>query len=144
MKSWTLKVDEDPNTGDLLLPLPQDLLDCQGWKEGDTLTWIDNNDGSWTLKKENNMNSEKIQEILDILQEECGELVVSASKVRRFGLDNSYKDGGTQREHLTQEAGDVMLMIELLIAHEVFTESELQDAKLRKAEKLKVWSKIYE
>ena len=144
MKSWTLKVDEDPNTGDLLLPLPQDLLDCQGWKEGDTLTWIDNNDGSWTLKKENNMNSEKIQEILDILQEECGELVVSASKVRRFGLDNSYKDGGTQREHLTQEAGDVMLMIELLIAHGVFTETELHDAKLRKSEKLKVWSKIYE
>ena len=80
----------------------------------------------------------KVQEILDILQEECGELVTAVSKVRRFGMDNSYKDGGTQREHLTQEAGDVMLMIELLIAHEVFTESELHDSKLRKAEKLKV------
>jgi len=86
----------------------------------------------------------KIQEILDILQEECGELIVSASKVRRFGLDNSYKDGGTQREHLTQEVGDVLLMIELLKEHGVFTEQELNRAMQRKADKLKVWSKIYE
>jgi NTP pyrophosphatase (non-canonical NTP hydrolase) len=86
----------------------------------------------------------KIQEILDILQEECGELVVSASKVRRFGLDNSYKDGGTQRDHLTQEAGDVALMIDLLIEHGVFTQGQLNLAKQRKADKLKVWSKIYE
>lgn len=87
---------------------------------------------------------DKKQEILDILQEECGELIVSASKVRRFGLDNSYKDGGTQRQHLTQEAGDVMLMIDLLIEQGVFTAEELNLAKQRKADKLKVWSKIYE
>lgn len=86
----------------------------------------------------------KIQEILDILQEECGELVVAASKVRRFGLDNSYKDGGTQREHLTQEAGDVMLMIHLLVEQGVFTIEELQQASQRKEQKLKIWSKIYE
>lgn len=86
----------------------------------------------------------KVQEILDILQEECGELVVAASKVRRFGLDNSYKNGGTQREHLTQEAGDVMLMIQLLVEHNVFTEDDLLDAMQRKSDKLKIWSKIYE
>ena len=86
----------------------------------------------------------KIQEILDILQEECGELVVAVSKVRRFGLENSYKDGGTQKEHLTQEAGDVILMIHLLVEHGVITMEELQQASQRKAEKLKVWSKIYE
>ncbi len=86
----------------------------------------------------------KVQEILDILQEECGELIVSASKVRRFGLDNSYKDGGTQREHLLQEAGDVMLLIDLLIDNGVFTREELAQASQKKKDKLKVWSKIYE
>jgi NTP pyrophosphatase (non-canonical NTP hydrolase) len=86
----------------------------------------------------------KIQEILDILQEECGELIVSASKIRRFGLDNSYKDGGTQRAHLTQEAGDVMLMIQLLVDHGVFSQQELLEASQKKSEKLKIWSKIYE
>lgn len=84
------------------------------------------------------------QEIMDILQEECGELIVAISKVRRFGIDNSYKSGGTQREHLTQEAGDVMLMVKLLIDNGVFTDEELHDAMLRKEEKLKTWSKIYE
>ena len=51
---------------------------------------------------------QKLQEILDILQEECGEIVQCVSKVRRFGMDNSYKDGGTQRENLTQEIGDFL------------------------------------
>lgn len=86
----------------------------------------------------------KVQEISDILQEECGELITAISKCRRFGMDSTYKDGGTQKEHLTQEAGDVMLLIDLLVEHGVFTEAELQEAKTRKANKLKVWSKIYE
>ena len=51
MNSWTVTVEEDTATGDLILPLPQDFLDVQGWKEGDTLEWIDNNDGTWSLKK---------------------------------------------------------------------------------------------
>lgn len=86
----------------------------------------------------------KQQEIMDILQEECGELITAISKIRRFGLFNTYKDGGTQQEHLTQEAGDVMLMIQLLIEHGVLNKEELEAAKERKATKLKVWSKIYE
>ncbi len=81
---------------------------------------------------------------MDILQEECGELIVAVSKVRRFGLFNTYKDGGTQKEHLTQEAGDVMLMIQLLVDHGVIDENELKEASESKATKLKVWSKIYE
>lgn len=85
----------------------------------------------------------KIKEILDILQEECGEVVVAVSKCRRFGLDNSYKDGGTQREHLIQELGDVTLLVELLKDHGVFTEQELQEAQIRKSQKLAVWSNIY-
>jgi NTP pyrophosphatase (non-canonical NTP hydrolase) len=88
--------------------------------------------------------SSKVNEILDILQEECGEVIVAISKVRRFGIDNSYKDGGTQREHLVQELGDVTLLIELLKAHNVFTEDELHAAQLRKSQKLVKWSKIYE
>jgi hypothetical protein len=48
---WTITVEEDPDTGDLILPLPQDMLDQVGWKEGDTLDWQDNGDGSWSLIK---------------------------------------------------------------------------------------------
>ena len=88
--------------------------------------------------------SSKVNEILDILQEECGEVIVAISKIRRFGIDNIYKDGGTQREHLVQELGDVTLLIELLQAYRIFEESELHEAQLRKAQKLKQWSNIYE
>lgn len=88
--------------------------------------------------------STKIEEILDILQEECAEVIVAVSKIRRFGIDNTYKDGGTQREHLVQELGDVTLLIELLKAHSVYTEQELIDAQRRKATKLTKWSTIYD
>ena len=50
---WIVTVEEDPETGELILPLPEDMLQLQGWVEGDTLEWIDNNDGSWTLQKVN-------------------------------------------------------------------------------------------
>jgi len=90
------------------------------------------------------VQSTKVNEILDILQEECAEVIVAISKIRRFGIDNSYKDGGTQREHLIQELGDVTLLVELLKAHGIYTEQELLDAQRRKAFKLTQWSKIYE
>lgn len=50
-KSWTLTLEEDPDTGDLMLPLPEECLQDLGWNTGDTVQWIDNQDGSWTLKK---------------------------------------------------------------------------------------------
>ena len=49
--SWTLTVEEDPETGDAILQFPPDLLEQAGWKEGDTLEWKDWGDGSWSLEK---------------------------------------------------------------------------------------------
>ena len=50
-KSWTINLEEDPETGDLILPLNDDILEQTGWKTGDAIDWIDNKDGSWTMKK---------------------------------------------------------------------------------------------
>ena len=88
--------------------------------------------------------SPKVEEILDILQEECAEVIQAISKCRRFGMENEYKEGGTQREHLVQELGDVTLLIELLKVHQLYTDKELRAAQLRKSQKLVKWSKIYE
>jgi hypothetical protein len=53
--SWTITVEEaDDGSGDLVLPLPQELLDLQGWKEGDELDWTDNGDGTWSMAKAKN------------------------------------------------------------------------------------------
>ena len=50
-KIWTVNLEEDPETGDLILPLNDDILEQTGWKTGDSIDWIDNKDGSWTMKK---------------------------------------------------------------------------------------------
>ena len=49
--TWTINLEEDPETGDLILPLNDDILEQTGWKTGDSIDWIDNKDGSWTMKK---------------------------------------------------------------------------------------------
>ena len=55
MTQWTITVEEaDDGSGDLVLPLPQELLDLQGWKEGDELDWTDNGDGTWSMTKAKN------------------------------------------------------------------------------------------
>jgi len=89
--------------------------------------------------------SNKVEEILDILQEECAEVIQNVSKCRRFGLDNVYLNGtGTQRENLVKEIGDVVAMIDLLKEHGVVTDAEIDAAKQNKFNKLRKWSNIYE
>lgn len=51
MTRWTVTLEEDSDTGDLIMPIPQEVLDLQGWVEGDTLEWLDRGDGSWQLQK---------------------------------------------------------------------------------------------
>jgi hypothetical protein len=49
--SWTVILEQDPETGELVLPFSEDMLACVGWKEGDVLKWKDNKNGSWSLTK---------------------------------------------------------------------------------------------
>jgi hypothetical protein len=51
MKSWTITIEDDG-----ILPLPNDLLEEAGWKEGDNLLWLNNADGTWSLIKEDLTN----------------------------------------------------------------------------------------
>ena len=55
MSRYTITVEEDPETGELILPFSDELMDQLGWKIGDTIIWTDLKDGSWKLtKKEEN------------------------------------------------------------------------------------------
>lgn len=47
---YTVNVQEDEN-GELILPLPDELLKEAGWKEGDTLKWNENEDGTFSITK---------------------------------------------------------------------------------------------
>lgn len=51
VNKWILPVEVDGLTGDCLISLPDDLLEAANLKEGDTVEWIDNKDGSFAFKK---------------------------------------------------------------------------------------------
>lgn len=87
----------------------------------------------------------QIQEALDILQEECAEVIVEVSKCRRFGVDSlHYKTGIKHSAMLETEVGDVLALIDILIDQGILDPLTLDVAKQSKKEKLKQWSRIYE
>ena len=50
-KTWTVIIEEDVETGDVILPFPQEMLDEVGWMPGDNLKWVDRGDGTWEIRK---------------------------------------------------------------------------------------------
>lgn len=50
MKSYTVKLFPDEDD-ELLMELPDEVLRETGWKLDDILEWIDNKDGTFTLRK---------------------------------------------------------------------------------------------
>lgn len=85
-----------------------------------------------------------IQETLDILQEECAEVIVEVSKCRRFGMDSThYKTNLKHSAMLENEIGDVLAMVDILLEQGVLSQSSLDIAKQNKKDKLKKWSNIY-
>lgn len=89
--------------------------------------------------------NEKEHEVMNILSEECAEVIQAISKCHRFGIDN-VKPGKpkTNREHLEEELGDLLAMVDILKDMQVISSGCLEAAKQAKIEKLKKWSKIYE
>jgi hypothetical protein len=51
---WQLPVEMDGPSGEYFVSFPDDLLEAAGLKEGDTVEWVDNGDGSYLLKKVEN------------------------------------------------------------------------------------------
>ena len=50
-KRYTVTLEWDEETKEHILPLPEELTKELGWDVGDTVRWIDNKDGSFSLKK---------------------------------------------------------------------------------------------
>ena len=88
--------------------------------------------------------NEDLREVLLILQEECAEVTQAISKCFRFGPDQM-KPGKnrTNVDMLQEEIGDLFAMVELLTDLEVGVTIEgIEQAKLKKFEKLKTWSNL--
>lgn len=86
--SKTVTVIQDGE--DLILPLPDDMMEEVGWKIGDTVRWTDNGNGTWTIHK--------VEEQLDLFDEK-DEAVLALMK------ENSHLK--TQIEHLKVELKEI-------------------------------------
>ena len=84
-------------------------------------------------------------EALTILQEECAEVIYITSKIMRFGLHDIHPETKIEnRKALNQEIGDVLALIDILKELEVVTDEEILEAKVKKVEKLKIYSSLFE
>jgi hypothetical protein len=56
-KTWSVTIEEDGE--DLILPLPQEMLDQVGWMIGDNLEWHNRGDGTWEIQKKLEQSDKK-------------------------------------------------------------------------------------
>jgi len=83
------------------------------------------------------------EEIMTILQEECGEVVVAVSKCKRFGVHNLVPDSKESNiQRLEKEIGDFYAMVELLIDQKLITIEKINEYKNAKFDKLRKWSNL--
>jgi NTP pyrophosphatase (non-canonical NTP hydrolase) len=79
----------------------------------------------------------KLQELLTITMEECGELIQACSKAIR--CDEYYNN-----EKLIEEIGDVQCMIDLIRQYDLVSLEEINNRVNMKEKKLKKWSSLFE
>ena len=77
---------------------------------------------------------EKLEELMVITMEECGELIQECSKSIRMQEYN--------RDELKEELSDVMCMLELMIDNKIITRTELNNGANLKKMKLMKWSNL--
>jgi hypothetical protein len=68
MKSWIIELERDSKTGDVILPLSDAQLKELGWEIGDTLEWIDNKNGTWTIQLKKPTLLTKLTKYITILK----------------------------------------------------------------------------
>ena len=95
------------------------------------------------IEDKNKLNSQfpDVAENLEILAEECGEVIVAKSKVLRFGSQSKWNSPTNQRL-LGLEVGDLMAMIQILMDNGFLRQSDVEDGIARKLEKLSKFYKV--
>ena len=79
----------------------------------------------------------KLQELLTITMEECGELIQACSKAIRC-------DDFHNNQKLIEEIGDVQCMIDLIHEYDLVSLDEINSRVGVKKQKLKKWRELYE
>lgn len=108
-----IQLETDEN-GDLILPLSDELCAEAGWKIGDTIEWIDNGDGSWTMRKK---EMEKELVLVECISTFRMRYVVEVPKGKKeWAMDTVVMN---EAEELSQEH-----LGEQIVSHRVIDEAE--------------------
>lgn len=59
------------------------------------------------------------QHVLVCLAEECSEVAQTVTKSLRFGLNDSYKDYGNNKERMEQEIIDLLAVLEMIFERKI-------------------------
>lgn len=108
-----VNLEKDEN-GDLILPLGDELCSELGWKVGDTIEWIDNGNGSWTMRKK---EMEKELVLVECVSTFRMRYVVEVPKGKKeWAMDTVVMN---EAEELSQEH-----IGEQIVSHRVIDEAE--------------------
>ena len=78
--------------GEAFFSTPEILQEELQWGEGDQIEWLDNNDGSWTLRK---------VELEDDTQSKSIEYILSQHPTLKEQMEDVFEDSGLRAEWLT-------------------------------------------
>ena len=84
----------------------------------------------------------KVQQLMAITAEECGELTQVCMKIMRKYKKVKDIKNDKYRDLLVEELGDVQCMIELMIDNGIVSHKEIAERSNIKRDKLKVWSDL--
>jgi NTP pyrophosphatase (non-canonical NTP hydrolase) len=92
----------------------------------------------------NNKITTEEAEICNILLEENAEVIQAISKIFRFGWDSTHprNPSYTNKQHLTDELGDLICMVQLLVEKNILDGDAILFAAKIKLEKLARYSNI--
>lgn len=81
--------------------------------------------------------SDHQEECLNILQEECAEVIQAASKIKRFGIIGKREDSRLNNiQNLEMELGDVLALVELVKHSFGITTEGIENARISKMNRL--------
>jgi hypothetical protein len=87
-----------------------------------------------------------IAEAMDLVQEECSEIIQIISKIRRFGFDSHHPDDPlktSNQQLLEQEIADLEVLINYLADKGIVSNSGIEEKMLNKIAKLKHYTTLY-
>lgn len=88
--------------------------------------------------------NKQTREVMQILTEESAEVIQAVSKCIRFGLsDINPTTKQTNKQHLEEELGDLLTMVNLLIEIGLVDQAAVALASKNKIQKLKQWSTVF-